>query len=97
VKTSSETSLCVPSEFGFPLNNSRTVLQLKVDDVSALNADEQGAEDEISDPEEDSLAGQMAAMRGGTVKKSNVHVEESDDESSTDDEKESRHSSSDSD
>jgi translocation protein SEC63 len=58
-------------------------LQLKIDDVSALNADEQQPEDEISDPEEDSLAGQMAAMRGGSVKKR--QDEESDDESSTDD------------
>ncbi|KAI6033730.1 hypothetical protein BKA83DRAFT_4623670 [Pisolithus microcarpus] len=37
---------------------------LKIDDVSALSADEQHLEDEISDPE-DTLAGQMAAMRGG--------------------------------
>ena len=40
-------------------------------------------EDEISDPEEDSLAGQMAMMRGGSVKRR--HDEESDDESTTDD------------
>jgi translocation protein SEC63 len=52
-----------------------------VEEFTALNADEQHREDEISDPEEDSLAGQMAAMRGGSVKK---HPEESDDESSTD-------------
>ena len=50
--------------------------------MSALNEDEQDAEDEISEPEEDTLAGQMAAMRGGLVKKATV---ESDDESSTDD------------
>ncbi|KDQ65135.1 hypothetical protein JAAARDRAFT_168038 [Jaapia argillacea MUCL 33604] len=60
-------------------------IALKVDDVSALNADEQAIEDEISDPEEDSLAGQMAAMRGGSVKKRKD--EDSDDESSTDDDK----------
>ena len=53
-------------------------------------------EDEISDPEEDSLAGQMAMMRGGKVKKRPDG--ESDDESSTDDdEKEGEESSSDSD
>ncbi|KAI6033822.1 translocation protein sec63 [Pisolithus microcarpus] len=57
---------------------------LKIDDVSALNADEQHLEDEISDPEEDTLAGQMAAMRGGSVKKVPVAEEDSDD-SSTDD------------
>jgi translocation protein SEC63 len=68
-------------------------LQLKIDDVSALNADEQGAEDEISDPDEDTLAGQMAAIRGGSVKKRGY--EESDDESSTDDDEESESSDSD--
>ncbi|THH16920.1 hypothetical protein EW146_g3795 [Bondarzewia mesenterica] len=57
-------------------------VQLKIDDVSALEPDEHGEEDEISEPEEDTLAGQMAAMRGGSVKKSK---RESDDESSTDD------------
>lgn len=52
-----------------------------MEEFTALNADEQPKEDEISDPEEDSLAGQMAAMRGGPIKK---RQEESDDESSTD-------------
>ena len=66
--------------------------QLKIEDPSALNADEQGAEDEISDPDEDTLAGQMAAMRGGPVKKSQ-REEESDDESSTDDDQETDDSS----
>lgn len=52
-------------------------------------------EDEISDPEEDSLAGQMAVMRGGSVKKRQA---ESDDESDTDgDEKSDNGSDSDSD
>lgn len=54
--------------------------------MSALNAEEQTAEDEISDPEEDTLAGQMAAMRGGAVKQT-LALEDSEDESSTDDEK----------
>ncbi|KZT21226.1 DnaJ-domain-containing protein [Neolentinus lepideus HHB14362 ss-1] len=73
-------------------------VMLKVDDVAALNADEQGYEDEISDPEEDSLAGQMAAMRGHSVKKQGDGEDESDDdESSTDDEKGRDDSSSDSD
>ncbi|THU97929.1 hypothetical protein K435DRAFT_661913 [Dendrothele bispora CBS 962.96] len=67
-------------------------MTLKVDDLSALNADEQGAEDEISDPEEDSLAGQMAAMRGGSVKKVGED-QESDEESSTDDDQDSDDSS----
>ena len=48
-----------------------------------MSAEEQGKDDEISDPEEDSLAGQMALMKGGNVKRSPVHGE-SDDESETD-------------
>ncbi|KAF8905804.1 hypothetical protein CPB84DRAFT_1844796 [Gymnopilus junonius] len=60
-------------------------ISLKIEDAPAT--DEQPTEDEISDPDEDTIAGQMAAMRGGKVKK---HVEEeSDDESSTDDDKSS--------
>lgn len=54
-----------------------------------MNADEQPSEDEISDPDEDSLAGQMTAMRGGKVKKGAPRDEESDEESSTDDDQES--------
>ncbi|KAJ7173811.1 translocation protein sec63 [Mycena filopes] len=49
----------------------------------AMKIDDVATEDEISDPEEDTIAGQMAAMRGGSVKKS--ADEESDEESSTDD------------
>jgi translocation protein SEC63 len=56
--------------------------QLQVDDVSVLGADAQGIEDDISDPEEDSLAGQMAALRGGSVKK--IVDDEDSDESDTD-------------
>jgi translocation protein SEC63 len=40
------------------------------------------AEDEISEPDEDSLAGQMAAMKGQPVKK---RGDDSEDESATDD------------
>ncbi|KAJ7636042.1 Sec63 Brl domain-containing protein [Mycena polygramma] len=64
-------------------------ITMKIDDVSALTADEQGDEDEISDPDEDTIAGQMAAMRGGSVKKISAEDEESDEESSTDDDKSS--------
>ncbi|KAG9081434.1 secretory subunit [Ceratobasidium sp. UAMH 11750] len=56
-------------------------LSLTVEDVSALSAEEAGAEDEISDPDEDTLAGQMAAMRGGAVKRA---ADDDDDESDTD-------------
>ncbi|EPQ25637.1 uncharacterized protein PFL1_06774 [Pseudozyma flocculosa PF-1] len=55
-------------------------VKLKVDDPAAL--EEQDIEDEISDPEEDSLAGQMAAMRGQKVKPMRS---QSDDESDSDD------------
>ncbi|KAJ7460592.1 translocation protein sec63 [Mycena latifolia] len=70
-------------------------IMMKIDDLSALNADEQADEDEISEPDEDTIAGQMTALRGGSVKKS-TQDEESDEESSTDDDK-SSDSSSDSD
>lgn len=57
-------------------------ISLKIEDPPA--ADDQQSDDEISEPDEDTLAGQMAAMRGGPVKKIREN-EESDDESSTDD------------
>ena len=66
--------------------------------MSALGDDAQGAEDEISEPEEDSLAGQMAAMRGGAVKKRQAESDDEDDDSDTDgDEKADDSSDSDSD
>ncbi|KAF5366562.1 hypothetical protein D9758_008999 [Tetrapyrgos nigripes] len=85
-----------------PLKEVGMNMTLKVDDASALTTDEKASgeqEDEISDPEEDSLAGQMAAMRGGPVKKAPAGrtQEESDEESSTDDDDDSSDDSSDSD
>lgn len=66
--------------------------------MSALGEDAQGAEDDISDPEEDSLAGQMAVMRGGAVKKRQTGSDDEDDDSDTDgDEKGGDSSDSDSD
>ncbi|TRM68605.1 Sec63 Brl domain-containing protein [Schizophyllum amplum] len=66
---------------------------LKIDDVSALNAEERDEEeDDISDPEEDSLAGQMAVMRGGKVKPIGEY-DDDDDESSTDDDRSSEEES----
>lgn len=59
--------------------------------------DQEPSEDDISEPDEDSLAGQMAAMRGGSVKKRKVEDEESDEESGTDDDEDGDDSSSDSD
>ena len=67
--------------------------QLKIEEPQAV---EQPDEDEISDPDEDTLAGQMAAMRGGKVKK-RVEQGEDEDESSTDDDRDGNNSSSDSD
>lgn len=72
-------------------------LQLKIDDMSALEADEQAVEDEISDPEEDTLAGQMAVMRGTQVKKSPYHGGDSDEDESTTDGDEDEDEDSDSD
>ncbi|KDQ14189.1 hypothetical protein BOTBODRAFT_132671 [Botryobasidium botryosum FD-172 SS1] len=54
---------------------------LKIEDLSSLTADEQGEEDDISEPDEDSLAGQMAAFKGAPVKR---RTDDSDDESTTD-------------
>jgi translocation protein SEC63 len=58
------------------------IVQLKIED--APTADELPSEDDISDPDEDTLAGQMAAMRGGSVKKARAESDD-DDESGTDD------------
>ena len=57
-------------------------ITLKIEDPPTM--DDQQSDDEISEPDEDTLAGQMAAMRGGPVKKTRDN-DESDDESSTDD------------
>lgn len=65
-----------------------------MDDLSALADDEQAYEDEISDPDEDTLEGQMALMKGGKVRKID---DESDDESTTDGDEASDSSDSDSD
>ncbi|KAH8106334.1 DnaJ-domain-containing protein [Cristinia sonorae] len=60
-------------------------ITLRIDDLSVLEGQVVDEEDDISDPEEDSLAGQMAMMRGGSVKKRDDDSDEDDDESSTDD------------
>ncbi|CUA77177.1 Translocation protein SEC63 homolog [Mus musculus] [Rhizoctonia solani] len=71
-------------------------LSLTVEDVSALTTEEAGAEDEISDPDEDTLAGQMAAMRGGAVKR-RADDEESDESDTDGDDSDSSSDSSDDD
>jgi len=60
-------------------------MTLQVEDAAASGADAQDVEDDISDPDEDSLAGQMAALRGGSVKK-HKDDDDSDEESGTDEE-----------
>lgn len=42
---------------------------------------ESDVEDDISEPDEDSLAGQMALMKGQNVRRSAVHGEDSEEES----------------
>ena len=61
-----------------------------------MGEDAQGAEDEISEPEEDSLAGQMAAMRGGPVKKRQSESDDDEDDDSDTDGDEKADDSSDS-
>ncbi|KAI1432955.1 Sec63 Brl domain-containing protein [Xylaria sp. CBS 124048] len=65
--------------------DTRMEVTLSVEEAS--KAAQVAAEDEISEPEEDSLAGQMNALKGGPVarRKANA-VEESDDESGTEEE-----------
>lgn len=69
---------------------------LKIDNATALNT-EDASEDEISEPDEDSLAGQMAAMRGGPVKKRTAEESDEDSDESTTDGEGSESDSSDSD
>lgn len=57
-------------------------MELNVTEVSASPAKE---EDEISEPDEDTLAGQMAAMKGGPVKRSTHEYDSSSEEELTDD------------
>jgi len=66
-------------------------VQLRVEEPTG---EDEPSEDEISEPDEDSLAGQMAAMRGGAVKKKD---DDDSDESGTDDDEGSDSDSSDSD
>ena len=65
------------------------IYKMKIEEAPVSAVDE--VEDEISDPDEDSLACQMAAMRGGNVKK---RKEDSDDEDSLDEESDDDDSSS---
>ncbi len=75
-------------------SDASRMVKLKVEDASVL---EDEGEDEISEPEEDSLAGQMALMKGQKVKPSRVEEDEDDEESGTEEEEEEEESSDDSD
>ncbi|KAH8929899.1 hypothetical protein BT69DRAFT_1328394 [Atractiella rhizophila] len=61
-------------------------MQLIVLPHEVLAAEDQGKEDEISDPEEDSLEGQMALMKGKKVKPAGSGAKESEDEDDESDE-----------
>ncbi|KAL1894217.1 secretory subunit [Sporothrix stenoceras] len=64
--------------------DTKTEVTLVVKDASA--AAEMADEDEISEPEEDSIAGIMNAAKGAPVKKAKYESDEEDDESGTDEE-----------
>ena len=61
--------------------------------MSTLSEGAQGAEDEISEPEEDSLVGQMTIIRGGFTKKRQAESDDEDDDSDTDGDQKSDNSS----
>ncbi|KAH9483171.1 Translocation protein sec63 [Psilocybe cubensis] len=61
-----------------------TEISLKIEDPPA--AEEAPSDEDISEPDEDTIAGQMAMMRGGKVKK-RVEEESEDESSGTDDDK----------
>ncbi|KAI0528049.1 Sec63 Brl domain-containing protein [Xylaria bambusicola] len=64
-----------------------TKLDVTLSVEEASKAAQMAAEDEISEPEEDSLAGQMSALKGGaTAKRKPVANDDSDDESGTEEE-----------
>ncbi|EAU82333.1 translocation protein sec63 [Coprinopsis cinerea okayama7 len=69
-------------------------VQLKIEEP--VHEDEP-SEDDISDPDEDTLAGQMAAMRGGAVKKRRDESDDDDDDDDSDEETEYSDTTSDSD
>ena len=73
-------------------SDASRMVKLKVEDASVLEVED---EDEISEPEEDSLAGQMALMKGQKVKPS--RTEDEDESATDDDDQDDEQSSSDSD
>jgi translocation protein SEC63 len=51
-----------------------------VEEAAEGQGEDDDDDDDISEPDEDTLAGQMAMMRGGKVKPSGVHGGDDDDE-----------------
>jgi len=64
----------IPIMVSPPYNSSRHITdeQLKVEEAKDAQSEDDD-DDDISEPDEDTLAGQMAMMRGGKVKPSGVH------------------------
>jgi translocation protein SEC63 len=60
-------------------NDVALPVMLKVEDIPEDEESDDGADD-ISEPDEDSLAGQMALMKGGKVRPSAIHGEEEQEE-----------------
>lgn len=75
-------------------SDAKRMVKLKVEDASVLEGGD--VEDDISEPDEDSLAGQMALMKGQKVKPARVE-DEDDEESGTDDDVQQEEEESDSD
>lgn len=53
---------------------------MKVDAPQEGEEGESDVEDDISEPDEDTIAGQMAMMKGQPVKRSNVHDDDDDED-----------------
>lgn len=70
-------------------SDAQRFVKLRVEDSDVLDGAEgeyEDEEDDISEPDEDTLAGQMAMMRGGKVKPSPVHRRRSESDDEDDDE-----------
>ncbi|WFD27373.1 secretory subunit [Malassezia nana] len=75
-------------------SNAQKLMKLNVAEQRLASPEE---EDEISDPEEDTIAGQMALMRGEKVKPSNVEYADDDEAEEDEDEEEADEQTHDSD
>lgn len=57
----------------FVANDVALPIMLKVEEVPEDDMSDEEGGDDISEPDEDSLAGQMALMKGGKVRPSAIH------------------------